>query len=206
VSEQPPEGIRGAATSSHEDAEQAMARAMAHPIRARILFLLVDEPDASAEQIAERLGKPVRSIRHHLSELSKAGLVEPTKERKRRGVVERFFRVTAPPVVEDQQFAKLSIIERLNVCTQCLRQCYAVAADGLARGTLYARDDMGIVNQQAALDLQGWQEFVKVNRLAQKEVERVKSESAERLGLSAEEPIWVASALMWFELPPPGER
>jgi hypothetical protein len=67
------------------------------------------------------------------------------------GVVARFFRLTAPPLVEEQQFAK-------------------------------------------------------AKRIAQKEVERVKSESAERLGLSAEEPIWVASTLMWFELPPPGER
>lgn len=205
MSDQLPEGVGGSAPAPRDDAE-AMAKAMAHPVRARILFLLSAEPDASAEQIAERIGKPVRSIRHQLSELGKAGLVEPAEERKRRGVVERFYRVTAPPVVEDQQFAKLSLTERLHVCTQCLRQSYAVAAGALARGTLFARDDMGVVNQQAALDFQGWREFVEANRIAQEEVERVKTESAERLGLSAEEPIWVASTLMWFELPPPGER
>lgn len=192
--------------SPDSTAEMAMAKAMAHPIRARILFLLADEPDASAEQIAERIVKPVRSVRHQLSELTKAGLVEPVEERKRRGVIERFFRVTAPPVVKDSQFATLSPVERLHVCTQCLRHSYAVASGALASGTLYARDDMGIVNQQAALDLQGWEEFAEANRTAQKEVERVKAESAERLEAGTQQPIWVASTLMWFELPPPGQR
>lgn len=206
MSERPPEDAGAPDSSSGGDAEEAMAKAMAHPIRARVLFLLADEPDASAEQIAKRIAKPVRSVRHQLSELTKVGLVEPVEERKRRGVVERFYRVTARPVVEDQQFAKLSPTERVHVCTQCLRHSYTVASGAMVGGTLYARDDMGIVNQQAALDPQGWRELVEANRAAQKEIERVKTESAARLEMGAVEPIWVGSTLMWFELPPPGER
>jgi DNA-binding transcriptional ArsR family regulator len=176
--------------------------ALGHPLRAKLLFTLNDTPDRSAQEMAELVGAPVRTVRHHLSEMRKAGLIESVEQQTRRGVVEHFYRLAvAPPAVAEAEFTKLTGSEKLRIVTQALKHSYEVAAEAMGAGTLYARADYGIVTVLAELDSQGWRELVEAQRNARDEVERVKRHSAERLRGGEEEPIRAASALMWFELP-----
>jgi DNA-binding transcriptional ArsR family regulator len=186
---------------SGKSIEELLVKALGHPLRAKLLFTLNDHPGKSAQEIAEKMGEPVRKVRHHLSELRKAGLIEAAEQKSRRGVAEQFYRVATAPMVEDAEFAKLSSTEKLRIITQALKRCYEVATQALIAGTFYARTDTGLVTVQAALDSQGWREFVEAHRRAFAEVERVKAESSERLRGGNEEPIGAASTLMWFEMP-----
>lgn len=68
-------------------------RALSHPVRAKILEILSQEA-ASAKMLSARLGMTHGKVGHHLGVLAKAGLVEVTKERPVRAVVERFFQTT----------------------------------------------------------------------------------------------------------------
>jgi DNA-binding transcriptional ArsR family regulator len=186
---------------SQERIEALLVKALGHPLRAKLLFALNDAPGKSAQEIAERVGEPVRKVRHHLSELRKAGLIEAVEHRTRRGVVEQFYSVAKAPMVDDAKFAKLSSNEKLRIVTQALKRCYELATEALIAGTFYARDETGLVTVQAELDSQGWREFVEAHRRAHAEVERVKAESGARLRGGAERPIGAASTLMWFEMP-----
>lgn len=180
----------------------AIVLALGHPLRAKLLFTLNDTPDHSAQEIAELVGAPVRTVRHHLSEMRKAGLIESVEQQSRRGVVEHFYRLAvAPPAVPEAEFAKLTASEKLRIVTQALKHGYEVAVEAMAAGTVYARADYGIATVLAELDSQGWRELVEAHRNARDEVERVKRHSAERLRGGDEEPIRAASTLMWFELP-----
>jgi DNA-binding transcriptional ArsR family regulator len=187
---------RSAASTEH-----LLVKAMSHPSRARLLMEITDRPGHSAQELAERRGQPVRTIRHHLSELRKAGLIETVETKTRRGTLELFYRSIVPPLIETDEFAELNSAEKLRTTTEILKRSYETASLALSRGTFDARDDRGLVNVQAEVDPQGWQEIVDAHRRAYEEVERVKAESAERLASSEEDPIRVASTLMWFELP-----
>ena len=73
--------------------EPAQIKAIAHPIRTRVLTALETKP-ASAKRLAESLQLTHGNVGHHLKVLEKAGLVEVVEERKVRALTERIFAPT----------------------------------------------------------------------------------------------------------------
>src|SRR5918999_3158166 len=71
----------------------AQFKAMGHPLRQRLLFLL-GEP-ATISQLASRLGIAKGSIAHHLKVLRDAGMVEVSETRQVRGGTEQYYRRSA---------------------------------------------------------------------------------------------------------------
>ncbi|GAA2602522.1 hypothetical protein GCM10010399_36540 [Dactylosporangium fulvum] len=66
-------------------------RAVAHPLRLRILSLLSGE-QLSASEIARRLGESAANVSFHLRKLREAGLVELAGEERIRGGVAKLYR------------------------------------------------------------------------------------------------------------------
>ena len=62
------------------EAPAALFRALADPVRRRLLELLVARP-ASAGELARRLAIPRVNVSHHLSVLAAAGLIELRQRR-----------------------------------------------------------------------------------------------------------------------------
>lgn len=184
-------------------ADHRLVAAMGHSVRFRLLAALSDTPSASAAELAERLELPPRAVRHHLSELHRAGLIEVAEEKARRGVAERFYRSAVPPRLDEEETQALSPLEQRRIDVQILKLSYADAATALSTGTLGSRPDHCLTCVRAQVDSQGWRELAEVHLRAYEEVERVKAESAERLESGDEEAIPASSTLMWFELPKP---
>src|SRR5262245_56456423 len=76
--------------------------ALLSPVRRRLLENL-KEPD-SASGLSRKLGIPRQKINYHLRLLERAGLVQFTEERQRRGCIERYFKVTARAFVVSPEF------------------------------------------------------------------------------------------------------
>lgn len=188
--------------SPSEGVDRDLVEAMSHPLRAKLLNAVTDQPGQSAQELAEKTRQPVRTVRHQLSELRKAGLIVTVEKKTRRGTVEFFYRSAVPPLIDKDEFAELSPAEKLRTSTEVLKHSFQTVSLAMTHGTLDARIDRGLVNVQADVDTQGWQEIVAALRHAYEELERIKAESAERLRSSEEDAIRVASTLMWFELPP----
>jgi len=74
-------------------AEPFQLKAIAHPIRTRLLNALEATP-ASAKQLSESLGLTHGNVGHHLKVLERAGLIEVVEERKVRALTERIFAPT----------------------------------------------------------------------------------------------------------------
>jgi DNA-binding transcriptional ArsR family regulator len=55
-------------------------RALAHPIRLRLLELLTVDGPATGRKLADRTGESTASISYHVGQLAKWGLVEPATE------------------------------------------------------------------------------------------------------------------------------
>jgi DNA-binding transcriptional ArsR family regulator len=58
------------------DADPRMLRAIAHPLRASLLYELYARGSATATDLAEAVGQPVNSVSFHLRQLAKYGLIE----------------------------------------------------------------------------------------------------------------------------------
>ena len=59
-------------------------RALAHPLRWKLIDLLASEPSATATRCAEVLGESVPSCGYHLGILAKYGYIEPVPDRAGR--------------------------------------------------------------------------------------------------------------------------
>jgi DNA-binding transcriptional ArsR family regulator len=69
-------------------------KALAHPLRQRMLFLLGERP-ATISQLALTLDTRKGNVSHHLKVLREAGLVESAESRRVRGGTEQYYRRTA---------------------------------------------------------------------------------------------------------------
>jgi len=65
-------------------------RALAHPLRLRMMELFAETP-RTTKQVAELLGQPPTRLYHHVAALERAGLLVLTERRQNRGAVEKWY-------------------------------------------------------------------------------------------------------------------
>jgi DNA-binding transcriptional ArsR family regulator len=65
-------------------------RALAHPLRLRMVELFAESPKTT-KQVAEILGEPPTRLYHHVAALERAGLVVLKETRQNRGAVEKWY-------------------------------------------------------------------------------------------------------------------
>ena len=65
-------------------------RALAHPLRLRIMELFAESPKTT-KQVAELLGEPPTRLYHHVAALERAGLLVLKETRPNRGTVEKWY-------------------------------------------------------------------------------------------------------------------
>ena len=74
--------------------EPAQLRAMADPLRATILELLLERA-ATVAELAAAVGRPKSTVAHHVNVLVDAGMLRVVRTRKVRAIDERFYGRTA---------------------------------------------------------------------------------------------------------------
>jgi len=72
------------------------AKALAHPLRVRILAML-EERDASPVQLAGRLEAPLGTVAYHVRTLERLGLIEMVATHQRRGATEHVYATRRHP-------------------------------------------------------------------------------------------------------------
>jgi len=72
----------------------AEMRALAHPLRLRILEVFVERP-RTTKQVALLLGEPPTRLYHHVAALERAGLLVLKETRKNRGTTEKWYAAVA---------------------------------------------------------------------------------------------------------------
>src|SRR6185503_5263671 len=65
-------------------------RALAHPLRLRMMELFAESPKTT-KQVAELLGQPPTRLYHHVAALERAGLLLLKETRQNRGAVEKWY-------------------------------------------------------------------------------------------------------------------
>jgi DNA-binding transcriptional ArsR family regulator len=72
----------------------AEIRALAHPLRLRLMELFVETP-RTTKQVADLLGEPPTRLYHHVAALERAGLLHLKETRQNRGATEKWYEATS---------------------------------------------------------------------------------------------------------------
>src|SRR3954453_17853018 len=91
---------------SGETSEARIAKALAHPLRARILQRL-GERVASPGDLAVELDAPLGVVSYHVRMLRDYDWFELVRTEPRRGALQHFYRATARPTLEEDQWRTL---------------------------------------------------------------------------------------------------
>src|SRR6187200_3483509 len=92
--------------SSASTSEARIAKALAHPLRARILQRL-GERVASPGDLAVELGAPLGVVSYHVRMLRDYDCVELVRTEPRRGALQHFYKATARPNLDEGQWRTL---------------------------------------------------------------------------------------------------
>jgi DNA-binding transcriptional ArsR family regulator len=92
-------------THAVENPEQI--KALAHPLRQRILELMIEAP-ITTKQVADRIGEKPTKLYHHVDTLESAGLIKLVRTQKKRGTVEKYYEAVARRFVMDRQSVEVS--------------------------------------------------------------------------------------------------
>jgi DNA-binding transcriptional ArsR family regulator len=149
-------------------------------LRARILQRL-GERVASPGDLALELGAPLGVVSYHVRMLRDYDCVELVRTEPRRGALQHFYRATARPALDEDQFKTLPASLRKELSGATLGD---IVDDMRAASEAGMLDDPDVVVQRTPLELDD-RAFKKLNRLLARTHEQalqIAAESAERGG------------------------
>jgi len=184
--------------TSPEGITQQLAKALAHPLRVRILSSL-HKGISSPNQLAQELGEPLGNVSYHVKTLLEYDCVELVKTEPRRGAVEHFYRATDRAFLSDSDWAKIPASARKGISGSILESIGQSATDAMSEGTIEGRKDSHLSDTPLVLDEKGWKELNKALAETVKRAGEIQKEAAKRLG--KDEGIVTKLAIMHFEVP-----
>jgi DNA-binding transcriptional ArsR family regulator len=169
------------ATPQSPDAQ--LAKVLSHPMRPRILQVLMRLGEASPNEMSRELAAPLGSVSYHVRILRDEGWLELVRTRSRRGAVEHFYRATEPPFLDDARWERLPLTVRRSLARQTVGQILRAASTAAASGGF---DRAGAHVDRLPLSLvdEGWRELSDVLTAALDEAWRVQARSDERTAAS----------------------
>lgn len=186
--------------TSPEGITQQLAKALAHPLRVRILSSL-HKGISSPNQLAQELGEPLGNVSYHVKTLLEYDCVELVKTEPRRGAVEHFYRATDRAFLSDSDWAKIPASARKGISGSILASIGQSATEAMAEGTLDARSDSHLSDTPLQLDKQGWKELNKVLTETVDKATAIQKEASKRMGKDKDKALQTKLAIMHFEVP-----
>jgi DNA-binding transcriptional ArsR family regulator len=184
-------------------------KALAHPLRIRILAMLADR-QASPVQLSAKLDATLGTVAYHVRTLHSLGLVELVDTRQRRGATEHYYRAREHPRFPDDAWAGLAPVAKQRMLSAMLQQVGEYVTGSAAAGG-FDRTDAHMTRRSLALDERGWQSLAEATRKWLREAERIEEAAATRLGRASapdgdEAAVEVGLVVMVFEGRPGDDR
>lgn len=175
-------------------------RAIAHPLRMRLLAMLDEEP-ASPVVLASKLSQSLGTVSYHVRTLYDLGVLDLVSTRQRRGATEHIYRARAHPRFTDEAWDELGTVPKQRLISASLNQIHDYASRSAASGG-FDRADAHISRSARKLDQQGWDELALASKRWLEEGARIEREAAERLRESPDDEVDVGLVILLFEAQP----
>jgi DNA-binding transcriptional ArsR family regulator len=194
--------VRRQRRSADELIDARFAKAIAHPLRIRIMVELDRGPMSPAEFVSQ-FGGNVENVAYHFRILKECDCARICGERPRRGAVEHFYESTKRALFSEEEFSALPTSIKSGMSASTLSTFMDRAAEALMTNKLDSHDTRHLTWQPLTLDEEGFE-----NVMARMEdlfrwlpVEQMAAK--ERMKRSGESPMNATVGLFGFESPMP---
>lgn len=154
-------------------------KALAHPLRIRILAMLADRV-ASPVQLAAQLDATLGTVAYHVRTLHSLGLVELVDTRQRRGATEHYYRAREHPRFPDDAWSGLAPVAKQRMLSAMLQQIGQYVTSSAAAGG-FDDADAHMTRVSLRLDDRGFKQLAAASRKWLREAERIEEAAAARL-------------------------
>jgi DNA-binding transcriptional ArsR family regulator len=159
--------------------DPGLVRAIAHPLRARILGML-QERRASPKELASELGLPLANVAYHVRILSDLKLIRLVKKTPRRGAIEHHYEAISGAQVADSAWGATPKVVRDKLLSAALEEV-GRSVDEAAVGGGFDRTETHLTRTRLVLDDQAWSELGKMLMDVLHRADELQREAAERL-------------------------
>jgi predicted ArsR family transcriptional regulator len=178
----------------------AMAVAMSHPLRVRILYgMHSPERRCSATDIAEETGIDVKRISYHMRELATMGFIQQVDERPVRGSLEKIFAPTKRLEAWDLEYSEMPTALKQVLAASALKTGVQALGAAINDGTFDSRDDAILGQDTFWADERGATEALEVLNGAVKSLLEIQADSKARLAETGEKGTLVSYLVAGYE-------
>jgi DNA-binding transcriptional ArsR family regulator len=189
-----PSGNPGRNRPPGETSEARIAKALAHPLRARILQRL-GERVASPGDLAAELDAPLGVVSYHVRMLRDYDCVELVRTEPRRGALQHFYRATARPNLEEDQWRSLPSGLRRELAGETIQE---LVDDLGASADVGLLEDPDVIVSRTPLEVDE-RAFKKLNKLLARTHEQALSIAAESAARGADGVFATEVAILHFK-------
>ena len=175
-----------------------MAKALAHPLRAKVLARL-NEGVASPNELSRELDEPLGNVSYHVKALLELGCIELVDTAQRRGAIEHYYRAIAKARIDDSAFKKLPASIRSELSAVVVQELLDDVTTAIKAGTFDQRSDRHASRSPLTLDEQGWGELQRAARELLDRAQSIGEQSEKRLKKSGDEPVQAVVGIFAFE-------
>jgi DNA-binding transcriptional ArsR family regulator len=181
--------------------DQRVVKALAHPLRSRLLAIL-NERVASPNELAGELGESLGVVAYHVRILADIKAVELVDTAQRRGATEHYYRATMRPFFVGRDWTRLPESLRRSISDSTLALIFEDVSKAVENGAFDSRPDRHLSRAPLVLDEEGWQEIADMlAHLLHRSLE-IQAESADRLAKEGAEGFATKLELMHFPAVP----
>jgi DNA-binding transcriptional ArsR family regulator len=160
--------------------DQRLIRALAHPLRIRILEALTERV-ASPIRLSDDLDAGLSHVAYHTRALDKCGCLELVDTAQRRGATEHFYKASPHSFIGDRIWRRVPRALLGGVSGATLQSFMDRAVAALEAGTIDGREDTTLCWSPVLLDQQGWDEVTATMKGTINRVLEIQEESRMRL-------------------------
>jgi DNA-binding transcriptional ArsR family regulator len=185
----------------HDITDPTVAKALAHPLRTRVLAALEDRT-ASPSELATELDVPLGVLSYHIRRLTALGFLKLVRRVPRRGAVEHYYTAVQPPVTAEAWGATPGIVKQASIAGT-LGQLGAQVSAAAGVGGFNA-NEASLSQAAVQVDDEGWRELADELTALVARVEEIEARSQQRLDEadSGTSPREAKLVLMLYEDPP----
>lgn len=162
-----------------EITDPSIAKALAHPLRTRILAAL-ENRTASPTDLASELDAPLGVVSYHVRRLHALRFLKLVRRVPRRGAVEHYYTTVAGPTITNEAWVSTPTIVKQAAISSALAELGSQASAAVGAGGFEARGSH-VSRTPVTVDAQGWEELARELDALLPRIEKIEAESQKRL-------------------------
>lgn len=165
---------------------ERLAKALEHVLRQHILMHAVRR-EISAKEISELLGEELSNVSYHIRVLrDECGLIEETRQERRRGSTEHYYRATIKTLLPTKALRGLKGGLRTTVAACLADDLLDDLARAVEAGKLDGKQDH-VGRAPLVLDEEGRRNVLAISERAKRDAEREQQKATDRMAASDDE-------------------